>query len=106
MDTRVVEVTLPNGTTALVRAVEVDGGGATKTAFGDKFDFGDVAGTLEGLSDAIRSSLAKAAPDKVTVVLGLELAVKAGRLTGLLVEGEGRGSLTVTLEWGHGGAGG
>jgi hypothetical protein len=91
---RIVEVTLPNGATALVRAVHVDGG-ATKTTFGDRFDFADVAATPEGL----RASLVKAAPDTVTVELGLELALKAGKLTGLLVEGEGSGSLAVTLEW-------
>ena len=65
---RIVEVTLPNGATALVRAVNVDGG-ATKTKFGDRFDFTDVAATLEGLSEAIRTSLVKAAPDTVTVEL-------------------------------------
>ena len=61
----------------------------------------DVTGTLEGLSTAIKSALAQAAPDKVTVVLGLELAVKSGTLTGLLVEGDGKASLNVTLEWGR-----
>ena len=45
---RIVEVTLPNGATALVRAVDLDGG-ATKTTFGDRFDVTDVAATLEGL---------------------------------------------------------
>jgi hypothetical protein len=91
------EVTLSNGAIALVRAVDLDGG-ATKTKFGDRFDFTDVAATLEGLSEVIRASLVKAAPDTVTVELGLEMAVKAGKLTGL-VEGEGSGSLAVTLEW-------
>lgn len=105
MDTRIVEVELPNGTTALVRAVDVEGGGATKTSFRDTFDFEHVAGTLEGLSEAIRNALAKAAPDKTTVELGIELAVKSGKLTGLLVEGQGKGSLTVKLEWARGAGG-
>jgi hypothetical protein len=35
------------------------------------FDLDDVMGTLEGLSTAIRAALAKAAPDKVTVELGV-----------------------------------
>lgn len=99
MDTRVVEVTLPNKTIALVRAVDVEGVGASKTGFRDKFDFGDVASMLEGLSDGLRSALEKAAPGKVTVELAIELAVKSGKLTGLVVEGEGKGALTVTLEW-------
>ena len=65
---RIVEVILSNGAIALVRAVDLDGG-ATKTKFGDRFDFADVAATLEGLSEAIRASLVKAAPDTVTVEL-------------------------------------
>jgi hypothetical protein len=102
LDTRIVEVALPNGATALVRAVDVEGIGATKTGFKDKFDFDNVAATLEGLSDSLKSSLAKAAPDKVTVELGIELALKSGMLTALIVDGEANGALTVTLEWEHG----
>lgn len=94
-----MEVALPNGATALVRALDVEAAGATKTALGDTFNFDQVAAVLEGLSQSIRSALVKAAPNKVTVQLGIEVAVKSGKLTGLLVEGQGRGSLTVTLEW-------
>ena len=97
--TRVVEVELPNGATALVRAREFEGRGARKVGWEDRFDFKGVAETLEGIADALRSSLAKARPSNVTVELGVELAVKSGKLTGLIVEGEGKGSLTVTLEW-------
>ena len=99
MEKRVVEFKLPNGTTALARVSDEGGGGATKTRAPDIYDFAGVAATLEGLSDAIRAALRKAAPQKTTVELSLELAVKAGKLTGLLVEGEGRGALKVTLEW-------
>ena len=99
MDTRVVEVELPNGATALVRVVEVDGIGATKTGLRDKFKFDEVAETLEGITDAIRATLATVTPDRVSVELGIELALKAGKLTALIVDGEGRGALTVTLEW-------
>jgi hypothetical protein len=83
----------------LVRAVEVEGIGATKTGLRDKFKFDEVAGTLEGITDAIKATLAKVTPDKVSVELGIELALKAGQLTALIVEGGGRGALTVTLEW-------
>lgn len=101
MESTVVEVTLPNGAVALVQARQVDGGGATKTAFG-RLDFDGVTATLAGITDAVRAAVAKAAPSKVSVELGLELAVKSGVLVGLIVDGESTGSLTVTLEWERG----
>jgi len=108
MEHRIVDVQLPNGACALVRAVDIDGAasGATKTSALSAFDFQEVARTLEGLSVAVREALATAAPDRVTLELGLELAVKSGKLTGLVVEGQGTGSLTVTLAWGHDAGGG
>ncbi len=108
MERRIVEVRLPNGVQALVRAIDVDGitGGATKTSALSALDFEEVSRTLEGLSLAVREALVAAAPQKVTLELGLELAVKAGKLTGLLVDGQGTGSLRVTFEWGGGGGGG
>jgi len=104
MERKVVEVTLPNNTVALVSAVDADGDvpGATKTSALGGFDLAEVGRTLEGLAEAIKGSMAKAAPDRVTVELGLELVVKSGKLTGLLVEGGGTGSLQVTMEWDRG----
>jgi Trypsin-co-occurring domain 1 len=99
VESEIVEVTLPNGATALVRARAVDGGGAVKTGRRDKFDFASVAATLEGVTDSIRGALTKAAPDSVSVELSFELAVKSGVLVGLLVDGETTGSITVTLGW-------
>ena len=103
VERKVVEVELPNGVVALVRAADLESGrGASKAGPLGKFDLQAVTGTLEGLSTAIKAALTKAAPDKVTVEFGLELAVTSGVLTGLLVDGDGSGSLTVTLEWGSG----
>jgi Trypsin-co-occurring domain 1 len=58
-----------------------------------------VSGTLEGIAQAVRSGLEKVIPSKTTVQLGIELAVKNGKLTGLIVEGDASASLNVTLEW-------
>lgn len=103
MESKVVEVQLPNGAVALVQARQVDGGGATKTGLG-RLDFAGVAAALEGVTEAIRGAVAKAAPSRVSVELGLELAVRSGVLVGLIVDGETAGSLTVTLEWERDGA--
>lgn len=101
MESKVVEVTLPNGATALVQAGQIDGGGATKTGIG-RLDFAEVTRTLEGVTEVVRTAVAKAAPSKVSVELGLELVVKSGVLVGLIVDGESTGSLTITLEWERG----
>lgn len=101
VESTVVEVKLPNGAVALVQARQVGGGGATKTALG-RLDFDGVAATLEGVTEAVRAAVAKAAPSRVSVELGIELAVKSGALVGLIVDGESKGSLTVTLEWERG----
>jgi hypothetical protein len=101
MENTVVEVSLPNGTVALVQVADLDSAAhaAEKVAWKDVFDFERVSGTLEGIAEAIRSGLDKAAPTKTTVELGIELAVKNGQLTGLLVNGQAATSLKVTLEW-------
>jgi len=109
MRTRVVEVDLGNGTTALVRAVDVDddeGEGSEKVGWADRFDFSEVTATLGGIAEALRSAVEQAKPERMTVELGLELAVKSGKLTGMLVEGSGTASLKVTLEWQRGTSGG
>jgi len=104
MVSRVVEVVLPNQAVALVRVADLDeqrpAGTAEKVGWKDHFDFEDVSRTLEGVAQAIRSGLEKARPVRTTVELGIELAVKNGKLTGMLVEGEASASLKVTLEWG------
>jgi hypothetical protein len=100
MDRSIVEVELPNGATALVQAIDA-GGGAVKAGRAGKSDISGVMGVLEGMSAAIRSALVEAAPDKVCVEFGLELAIKSGALTAMLVSGEGNASLKVTLEWQH-----
>jgi hypothetical protein len=102
MTDRVVEVVLPNKTVALVQATELDGAGgaAEKVGWKDAFDLDQVSGTLEGVAQAIRSGLGKVKPSKTTVELGIQLAVKNGKLTAMLVEGHAEASLKVTLEWG------
>jgi hypothetical protein len=100
--TRIVEVDLGGGATALVRAVEVadeEVEVAEKVGWADRFDFTEVTATLAGLAEALRPAVAAAKPHKMSVELGLELALKSGKLTGLIVEGSGKAALKVTLEW-------
>ena len=98
-DRHVVEVQLPNGTVAFVRATDLDEGLPEQPGWASAFDFEHIAGTLEGIAQSIRAAVDKAKPSSTRVELGVELAVTSGKLVGLIVEGGGRGALTVTLEW-------
>jgi hypothetical protein len=99
MDSSIVEVTLPNGTVALVQAVETDGGGAEEVKGSGIFDLDKLTATLDGVAHAIKSGVEKALPSKTTVELGINLAVRNGILTTLIVDGKAEASLKVTLEW-------
>jgi Trypsin-co-occurring domain 1 len=98
-DRQVVEVQLPNGTVAFVRATNLDPDDAEPTTWAGKFDFEHIAGTLEGIAESIRAAVDKAKPSSTRVELGVELAVTEGKLVGLIVEGGGKGALSITLEW-------
>ncbi|MEY9857093.1 hypothetical protein ABH935_002701 [Catenulispora sp. GAS73] len=106
MDTSIVEVKLPNGTVALVQAVDADAlgadeedGGAEQVKYSELFDFDKLTATLDGVAHAIKSGVEKALPSKTTVELGISLAVKNGVLAALIVDGKAEASLKVTLEW-------
>src|SRR4051794_5200495 len=102
---RVVGGRLPNDAVALVGGRGLEGPVAGEGGWADQFGLGGGAAMLEGGAEAIQSAVAKVKPSSVTVELGVELAVRSGKLVGLLVEGSGTGSLTVTLSW-QGGRGG
>jgi hypothetical protein len=95
----VVSIELPNGAEVFAEVTEIESSEATKTADFSGFDFSGVGAALEGLAEAVDSSLEKVKPDKVGVELAMKLGVKSGVLTGLLVEGQGEASIAVTLEW-------
>jgi hypothetical protein len=106
---RTVEVTLPGGVTALVRAVVADGDdlgeeqGATKVGakgVTEVFNFDAVSGTIGGIAHAVHSAVGKVKPSKTTVEFGLDIAVNSGHLTALVVEGSTAASLKIALEWG------
>jgi len=99
--TEVVEIDLPNGAMVLaeVEQVEVGVEGAEKTGAASKLDFADVGKTLQGVAQVIHNALDSIKPERTTVELGLAVRAHSGKLTGLLVEGEGEANLLIRLEW-------
>lgn len=61
--------------------------------------FDDVLHSLQSLSKAVYETIQTVAPKKATVEFGVEVAAESGKLTALLVKGEGKANLKITLEW-------
>jgi len=80
--------------------VEVsDGGGPVTIGDASPLSFDGVRATVEGIATELAQVWQKVKPAEASVAFGLKLTAKSGKLTGLLVEGGGEASLTVTLTW-------
>lgn len=82
----------------LVEIAETRGGvqpvGAQPT-----FTLDGVRDTIEAVASQVAEVWQKVKPDQASVEFGLSVAVKSGKLTGLLVEGGGTAALKITLTW-------
>ncbi|MFF2013689.1 CU044_2847 family protein [Streptomyces sp. NPDC058195] len=113
-DARITRIEMPDGTEVWAR---ISGAGEPVPP-GPGPSFSDIgAGNIadrvqarvEGLHSLVTSvarSLAEplraVRPDTVSVEFGIELTAKAGKVIGLLADGEAKGSLNVTLTWNGG----
>lgn len=96
--TEIIKVQLTNGAPLHVEVTAL--GGEEEVAF-TLPSFQAVTDAIEGIADAVVTTLQKVKPKKASVEFGLEAALEAGQLTALLVKGTGSSNLKVTLEWGE-----
>ncbi|MEV2217147.1 CU044_2847 family protein [Streptomyces sp. NPDC050997] len=96
---RLAEVELDNGQVMLVEVVSSGGG---DVAASGRLHLSQVKETLGEVSrwalESVREALPQP-PDRLEVEFGLKLAVKSGRLLGVLAEAGGEGSITVKMGW-------
>ncbi|MFI1470804.1 CU044_2847 family protein [Streptomyces wuyuanensis] len=60
-------------------------------------------GVVTGVARSLAGPLRAVRPDEVSVEFGIELTAKAGKVVGLLADGEAKGAIKVTLTWNGGG---
>ncbi|MGW2557911.1 CU044_2847 family protein [Streptomyces sp. NPDC001514] len=60
-------------------------------------------GVVTGVARSLAEPLRAVRPDEVSVEFGIELTAKAGKVVGLLADGEAKGAIKVTLTWTGGG---
>jgi Trypsin-co-occurring domain 1 len=95
--TTIVPVLLPNGKEIRVEATLLPG--EEEVSF-KALPVAEIFDAVEGIGQAVVTTLQKVKPRKATVELGLEVGLESGHLTALLVKGTGTANLKLTLEWG------
>jgi hypothetical protein len=97
---RVVEVDLGAEGKVLVPIVEVAGGDRTaNTSPKVKIDVDELLAPVKALGGRIRDQVKELKPTTITLETGIAVAVRNGKLTALLVDGQADVSFTLTLEW-------
>jgi hypothetical protein len=77
----------------------VDGDGPRTVGYDQAFSFDGVRDTVSAIGGKIAEACRHVAPAEASVEFGVSLTARAGKLTGLLVEGGGSATLKVTLTW-------
>ncbi|MEU6554577.1 CU044_2847 family protein [Streptomyces sp. NPDC046915] len=108
--TRVARIELPDGTPVWARisgaeelAVPSGELSYTDTGFADRVEASveSLHSLVTGVARSLAGPLRAVRPDEVSVEFGIELTAKAGKVVGLLADGEAKAGITVTLTW-HG----
>ncbi|MGW8883962.1 CU044_2847 family protein [Streptomyces sp. NPDC055749] len=114
-EARITRIEMPDGTPVWARIsgaeeLERPGGGLAYKDIGYPDLVDQVQARVESLTGIVTSvarSLAEplraVRPDEVSVEFGIELTAKAGKVVGLLADGEAKGGIKVTLTWNGGG---
>ncbi|WP_432134059.1 MULTISPECIES: CU044_2847 family protein [unclassified Streptomyces] len=122
--TRVARIALPDGTPVWARisgaeeltaaagqpgeAGRVHGGSGqlsySDTGFTDRVEASveSLHALITGVARSLAEPLRAVRPDEVSVEFGIELTAKAGKVVGLLADGEAKAGITVTLTWNSG----
>ncbi|MGW3286445.1 CU044_2847 family protein [Streptomyces sp. NPDC001002] len=106
--TRVARIALPDGTPVWARisgAEELDVPPGelsyTDTGFADRVEASveSLHSLVTGVARSLAGPVRAVRPDEVSVEFGIELTAKAGKVVGLLADGEAKAAITVTLTW-------
>ncbi|MYS12547.1 CU044_2847 family protein [Streptomyces sp. SID4982] len=102
--TRVARIELPDGTPVWARISGAEELSYTDTGFHDRVEASveSLHSLITGVARSLSGPLSAVRPDEVSVEFGIELTAKAGKVVGLLADGEAKAALTVTLTWNGG----
>ncbi|MDR3084653.1 MAG: hypothetical protein LBV60_27685 [Streptomyces sp.] len=106
--TRIARIEMPDGTAVWAR---ISGAGEldvppgelsyTDTGFAERVEaqVESLHSVVTGVARSLAGPLRAVRPDEVSVEFGIELTAKAGKVVGLLADGEAKAGIKVTLTW-------
>ncbi|MGW0966237.1 CU044_2847 family protein [Streptomyces sp. NPDC002516] len=106
--TRIARIEMPDGTPVWARisgADELEDPGGelslTDVGFAERVEaqVESLHSLITGVARSLAAPLRAVKPDEVGVEFGIELTAKAGKVVGLLADGEAKAAITVTLTW-------
>ncbi|MFI8229180.1 CU044_2847 family protein [Streptomyces sp. NPDC085900] len=109
--TRVARIALPDGTPVWARISGTEELSAppgqlsfSDVGFADRVEASvdSLHSLITGVARSLAEPLRAVRPDEVSVEFGIELTAKAGKVVGLLADGEAKAGITVTLTWNGG----
>ncbi|MET7984740.1 MULTISPECIES: CU044_2847 family protein [unclassified Streptomyces] len=109
--TRIARIEMPDGTPVWARisgADELEDPGGelslTDVGFAERVEaqVESLQSVITGVARSLAAPLRAVRPDEVSVEFGIELTAKAGKVVGLLADGEAKAAITVTLTWNGG----
>ena len=108
--TEIVDVTLADGASLLIWAERIgeappdapDDEEPNDAGFSELISFRHVAASVRGITRELHKALEAARPDRLTVELGFDLAVKGSQVLALIADAGTHASVMVRLPWDHG----
>lgn len=105
----IIPVQLENGSIIRIQATPIgETAGTPPPAIGEEIEsdvslnlqpLKDVADSIEGIAQTIKTALDKIKPTKASVEFGVEFGVESGQLTAMIVQGNGSANLKICMEW-------
>ncbi|MET7746034.1 CU044_2847 family protein [Streptomyces sp. NPDC005385] len=109
--TRIARIEMPDGTPVWARIsgadeLEEQSGelSLSDVGFGERVEaqVESLHSVITSVARSLAAPLRAVRPDEVSVEFGIELTAKAGKVVGLLADGEAKAGITVTLTWNGG----
>ena len=99
MDKNITTIKLSDGSEALVQIYNNESREQQVAFFEKKFDIKDLQSSIKSLTKDIIQPFSDIKVDKIKVEMGLNIGIKSGKITSLLVNGNLDTAMKVTVEW-------